>query len=211
METPKNQVNKGLINRHIRANQCDIPVTAAAFHQFHDLIRCGHAFLIGRFRAVGLKHALGCSILDRSLEKFLPDDIQRQRMLRDHFDLNIHTSAAGALIDLPGGVTRFFEGQHGRIHLVAVQAHRDTGRNFYKIFDDRQVLAGKVRETVYVKNMFFPKCALFQLFQQPGHLVSEIPLSPAAQAVIAFHQERKLLQLLGKAAFGFLRCPVQIL
>ena len=74
-----------------------------------------------------------------------------------------------------------------------------------------QVLPGKIRESVYVKHMLLGEAPLLQVLQQPGHLVSGVPLAPAAQAVIAFHQQRQLLQLLGQAAFRFLRRLTQVL
>ena len=68
--------------------------------------------------------------------------------------------------------------------------------------DDRQMLPGEIREAVYVEGMVFGIIAVFQLLQQPGHLIPGIPLAPAAEGIVALHQQGQLLQLLGKAALG---------
>ena len=73
------------------------------------------------------------------------------------------------------------------------------------------ILPGKVRETVYVKDMLRPVIAVLQPLQKPGHLVSGVSLALGAQAVIGLHHGGKLFQLLGKAAGGRLGCLLQIL
>ena len=70
------------------------------------------------------------------------------------------------------------------------------------MLQNRHILPGKIRKAVYVKNMIFPVIAVFQLLQKPGHPVSGVTPALGAEAVIALHQQRQLLQLLGKGPLG---------
>ena len=207
----ENQLSQGLVYRHIRADQCDIPIPAAIYRQLHNLPCRSHAFLIRGFRTVRLQVTLCGTLCDRSLEKFFPHDIQRRHMFRDDLHLNFHSRPAGTLVYFLCRRAGFLKGQQRRIHLITVQAHGYTGRNLDQVLDDGKILPGEVRESVYVKDMFFAKGSFFQMFQQPCHLVSGVPLTPAAQAVIALHQESQFFQLLRKAAFRFFRGTFQVL
>ena len=71
--------------------------------------------------------------------------------------------------------------------------------------DNGKVLSGKIRKTVYVEGMRISKAAVFQLLQQPGHLITGIPLAVGAKAIIGGKQQRKLLQLLRQGAFRLRR------
>ena len=53
---------------------------------------------------------------------------------------------------------------------VTVQAHSDLGAVSDEMFQDGQVLAGEIRESIDIKNVLAGIIPLLQLFQQPGHL-----------------------------------------
>ena len=211
MEPVKNQVRQRLVHGHIRTHQADIPVAAAPFHQGHHLPGSVQARLIGGLRLAGAQLPFCCSNGKRSLEQLLPDNRQGGGIGLHQFHLNFNASSGRAAVQLLGGLPRFFKGQQRRSNLVAVDTDRNTGRGLNQMLQNGQVLPGKIRKSVYVKHMLLGKAPLLQVFQQPGHLVSGVPLALAAQAVIAFHQQRQLLQLLGQAAFRFLRRLAQVL
>ena len=72
------------------------------------------------------------------------------------------------------------------------------------------MLAGKIRESVDIKNVIFAEIAVEKLLQQPVHLISRIPLALGAKTVVGFHQQRQLFQLLGKGAICLGRGVFQI-
>ena len=211
VKTVKYQIYQRLVCRHICADQRNIPISAALGHPLTYLICCIQTGLVSRFRPAGLQAILCRPKGNRTLEQSLPNHLQGRWIWLNILDLYLHTSTIGTAIQFLGGISGFFKGQQSRVNLIAVQAHRYTGADPNQMFQNLQILASKIRKTVYVKNMLFPKSSLFQLFQQPGHLVSWVPLAPAAQAVVTFHQQRQFFQLLGQASGCFFRGSAQIL
>ena len=138
-----------------------------------------------------------------TLEQLAPYLRQRGAFFCYLFDFHRHTCPVGKIHQFPGSLSGLLESQQMGIHTVTVQADGNTGGNLHQMGNNRHILPGKVREAVYVKDMLLAEAALLQLFQQPGHLVSGVPLAPATEGIIALHQHGQLLQLLGKAAVGF--------
>ena len=150
----------------------------------------------------GLQKAPGAAIPNGSLIEPGPKDRQIVLALWDRLNLNAYPQPLGHPVKLGGRLPRLFEGQQAGADAVAVQAHRHLGGGGDEVLQNGQVLPGKVREAVDVEYMVLGVGALFQLLQQPGHLIPGVPLAPAAQGIVALHQQGQLLQLLGKAALG---------
>ena len=68
------------------------------------------------------------------------------------------------------------------------------------MFQNCNVLAGKIREAINIKRMLLGKRAVFQLFQKPSHFVSWIKLSLRTKSIVALHQQREFFQLLSQTA-----------
>ena len=199
----ENQIHQRLIGRHVRTHQGDVPVAAALRNQTaHRLGRC-QTLLPRGICVAGMHQALGHTGKDAALKQALTHRLHGRIFPRDRLRDHRHPGLFGHLDQLTGRLCRLFKGQQMGIRAVAGDAYGDTGGNLDQMLDDGQILPGKIRETVYVEGVIPAKAAHFQLFQQPGHLISGIPLAPAAQTVVGFHQQGKLLQLLGKASLRF--------
>ena len=78
------------------------------------------------------------------------------------------------------------------------------------MLNNRQMLLRKIREAIHIEDMILRKITVFHLFQKPCHLVSGVPFSFHAEAVIYFHYHGQFFQLLRKTAFRFLGSMEQI-
>ena len=96
------------------------------------------------------------------------------------------------------------------IYAVTVQADCHFRRSPDEVFQNRQMLTGKVWETVYVKHMVFSKRSLFQLFQKQGLQITRVTTTLRTKRIIALHQQRQLFQLLGKTSLCCFRSSHQI-
>ena len=198
----KHQIHQRLVLGHVGAHQGDIPVTAAAAHQGADPVCRPHHLGPGGIRPVNMQVLPRRASGDRPLKQPLAHDLHFILPGRDRLHLYRHMEPLGGPVKLRGRLPRFFKGQLVGSDAVAVQADGDAGAELDQVLQNRHVLPGKVREAVDVKYMLPGVVTVLQLLQQPGHLVPGVPLAPAAQAVVALHQQGKLLQLLGKAALG---------
>ena len=204
MEPVKYQIHQRLVGGQICADHRNIPVAAALFHQLPDPLGGIHTLLPGRLRLYRVQDIRKLAGSDSTLKQAFPHRIQKQLIGGNHFHLDLHPGAACQPVKLSGGVPRLFKGQQAGFQAVAVHADGDLRGCLHEVVENCQILPGKIRETVYVKYVFLGKGAVLQLLQQPGHLVPGVPLAPPAQAVVAVHQQRQLLQLLGKTS---LRLP----
>ena len=196
----------------VGGDDANVPVAAPGAHQGHDLLRCDLALIEDTVTAAGEEPVFQfLPGLDISLEKLLPQMAQVITALFDGDDLDGDIQLLADQHQLLGGLARFFEGGMLRIDAVRRQADRHHGRRSNEMPDDGRVLAGQIRESVYVKMMIFRKIAAFQLLQQPVHLVTGIRLTGGADGLVALQDQGKLLQLLGQGTVGLFRCQAEIL
>ena len=196
----KNQAHQGLILPHVRADQGDIPVAAALGNQGTHPVGCLHHLCPGGIRPADPQELGSAALLDRALEQLLPEDAQRVLPLGDLLHLHRNMQPLGSPVQLRGSLPRLLKGQLVGADAVAVQAHRNLRAELNQMLQNGHMLPGEIREAVNVKYVLPGKVPILQLLQQPGHLVPGVPLAPAAQAVVALHQQRELLQLLGQAS-----------
>ena len=203
VEPVKYQIHQRLIHRHIGANHRNVPTAAPGGEKITNSLRRAHAFQVRRFRLEHIQTPLRRAPADYALKNPLPHGGKGQALFGNGFDLHFHPGATGAAKQLGRRIPRLFKGQKVGILPVAVQAHRHVGGRLNEMLQNRQMLPGKVREAVYVKNVLLCKISLLHLFQEPRHLIPRVALAPAAQGVVALHQKRQLLQLLCQTAFCF--------
>jgi len=60
------------------------------------------------------------------------------------------------------------------------------------------MLAGKIRKSIYVKDMLLRKIAALHLFQQQGFLIARVAFSLCTYRIIGFQDQCQLMELLGK-------------
>ena len=72
-----------------------------------------------------------------------------------------------------------------------------------QMIQNRQVLAGKVRETIDVEGMIFRKITHLHLLQQHRRLISGVSLTTGTEGIVTFQNQRQFLQFLGQAALRF--------
>ena len=197
----------------IGADDADIPVAAAAPHQLHDLLRRDLALIKNGVAAAGeemffqSRHAL-----DLTLEQLFPDGAQRIPARLHLPDLHRDLQPPAGLHQLPGGLSRLLKAGMLGGHRIGGQTHRHHGGAFDQMADNGHMLPGQVGEALYVKFMIFRKIAAFQLLQQPVHLVSGVCLAPGADGIVAFKDQRQLLELAQQdAAASFAIAAVVVL
>ena len=129
--------------------------------------------------------------------------LRRGGLLPGHrYCLHCNSSLLGQAQQLLGGGASFFKGHGGASRCVAGKAHHHRGILPDKIFQNRQMLPGKVREAVHIQPVRLPEVAGFQLLQHPGHKIPGVHLSPLADGIVGLQNQGQLLQLLGKASLG---------
>ena len=205
------QIHKTLISSKICAHDRNIPVTATAPHQFHNLLRRSQTLLIGRFRLADLQGFAAVAGENLSLEQGIPHGRKLRVPGRNPLDLYFLSCPLGNSKQLGCRISRFFKGQQLGIYFIAVHADGDTGGILDQMLQNRHVLTGKVRESIYVKYMAFRKISLRQLLQQQCFLITGVALAEGAERVIAFQNQRQLFQFLRQASVCFLSRRHQIL
>ena len=185
----KNQAHQGLILPHVRADQGDIPVAAALGNQGTHPVGCLHHLCPGRVRPADPQELGSAALLNRALEQLLPEDAQRVLPLGDLLHLHRNMQPLGSPVQLRGSLPRLLKGQLVGADAVAVQAHRNLRAELNQMLQNGHMLPGEIREAVNVKYVLPGEIPILQLLQQPGHLVPGVPLAPAAQAVVALHQQ----------------------
>ena len=104
-----------------------------------------------------------------------------------NFDRN--PSLLGAFDKLRRCGTRFLKSKELGANPITVQADNNMIRFPNQMLQNRQMLAGKVRKTIYVKPVIFRKITVLQLLQNPTHLIPGVTLAPLAQRIVAFQQQ----------------------
>ena len=203
------QIHQCLISTKIRANNADIPIAAAGSDQLPNLFCRSQTLLIGRFRPQNLQTVAAAG--NWALKQCLPQRSKRSLGLIDPYDLHFLTCPPCQLIDLRCRIARLFKGQQFGSGTVAVHGDGHIRCVLDQIFQNRHMLTGKVRESVYVKYMIFRKIALLHLLQKQGFLFTGIPLAMAAHAVIGLQNQRQLMELLRQRAFRIAGGIFQIL
>ena len=120
----------------------------------------------------------------------------------DYHRLNLDSRLLGQAEQFLGGGACLFKGHGGASRCVTGKAHHHRGILPDEIFQNGQVLPGKVREAVHIQPVRLRKVAGFQLFQHPSHKVPGVHLSPLTDGVIGLQNQGQLLQLLGKTSLG---------
>ena len=206
----ENQADQTAIGTGIGGDQRNIPIPAAAANQLVNFLGRRHNLLPGGIRGVN-KQVFPRKLRDSSLEQPLPHGGQGLPGVRQDFQPHFHPTALCHPDKLPGGLPRLFKGQQRGIYTVAVQGNGYQWADPDQVLQYRHILTGKIRKAVYVEHMIFPVIAVLQLLQKPGHPVSGVTPALGAEAVIALHQQRQLLQLLGKSPLGRKSRLLQIL
>ncbi len=194
----KHQIHKGLIGLHVRTHHRNIPIPGSAGRQLPHPVGCQQALGVNTSTADNLQSFPGLALLNASLKQLFPYRAQSILPGGDHLHGNGNPRPLGGVVQSLCRFPGLFKGQQLGIYLVAVQADGDILCILHQKFQNCQVLSCKIRKSVYVKHMLLSERSFLQLLQEPGHLVSGIPLSPGAQAVVALHEQCQLLQLLGK-------------
>ena len=205
VEPMENQFQKRLVHSLVRNHNGDIPIAAAALHQLRNPLRGSKALYIGSL-CVGYPKIFG--VMNGTLKQSF---LHRIQIPGNVLNLHFHPGPLGTAQKLPGSLSGFFKCQEMGAGRITVQAYGDAGRNPDEMFQNFQILPGKVRKTIYVKGVVFSEIPQFQLFQQPGHPISGVPLSPGTEAVVGRHQKGQFFQLLGQAPFRLFGSVFQVL
>ena len=120
--------------------------------------------------------------------------------------LNLHflTGSVGQTNQLGRCIAGFFKSKQSGTHTVTIQGNCDIGRLSDQQFQNRHMLAGKVRKSIYVKDMVSGKIMLLHLFQQQCFLITGVTLTGSTNSIIGFQNQGQLMDFLRKSTLSSL-------
>ena len=208
----KDHTQSALVCAHIAADDADVPVTAAAAHQFQHPV-CRRLSL--RLDGIGVarRYTPGEVFLSGqlALKQAVAKVQQRVRAAIQRLNVNFHAGMLGAAKQLRRRIGGFLKSEGIGVQAVTGKTHRHHRAFLNQMLQNRQMLPGEIRETIYVENAPGSKIILLQLIQAPGHLIPGIPEPLGAEGIVALQDQGEFFQLLRQRPFRAQGCFFQIL